>query len=159
MESNVKELDEMLSSYDWFHSAGKDELGRLVVYVNWMSKDILGNLVPREISGKQIVVSFASFKLATREKYTGCDSSFKLKEPSPLNLEDEESVDLVNLIKELDKLEDICGSNILQDVFFEIHDQKNAVTNLSAKFPQVRNAMEKLYNEYGFDVIFEEMDS
>jgi hypothetical protein len=156
MESNVKELDEMLSSHDWFHSAGKDEFGRLVVYVNWMSKDILGDLVPREISGNQVVVHFASFKLATREKYTDCPT--KAKELIPLS-EDEESVDLVNLIKELDRLEAICGSNMLQDIFYEIHDQKNAVTNLSSKFPQVRNAMEKLYNEYGFDIIFEEMDS
>jgi hypothetical protein len=52
----------------------------------------------------------------------------------------------------------MCGSNIMQDIFYEVHDKENAVTNLSAKFPDVRKSMEKLYAQYGFDLIYENMD-
>lgn len=62
------------------------------------------------------------------------------------------------LTDEIDRLERICGSNILQDIFYEIQDGKNAVTNLSAKFPEVRARMQKLYDKYGFDIIYEELD-
>lgn len=62
------------------------------------------------------------------------------------------------LTDELDKLERLCGSNILQDIFYEVHDRGNAVTNLSAKFPEVRQRMEKLHDKYGFDIIYEELD-
>lgn len=66
--------------------------------------------------------------------------------------------DIGVLARELDRLERICGSNILQDIFYEIHDGKNAVTNLSARYPDVKDALTQLYDEYGFDVIYEEMD-
>lgn len=62
------------------------------------------------------------------------------------------------LTDELDRLERLCGSNILQDIFYEVHDKTNAVTNLSAKFPEVRGRVEKLYDKYGFDIIYEELD-
>lgn len=62
------------------------------------------------------------------------------------------------LTDELDKLERICGSNILSDIFFETHDKGNAVTNLSAKFPDVRQRMENLYSNYGFDIIYDELE-
>jgi hypothetical protein len=67
-------------------------------------------------------------------------------------------LDINYLIKELDRLERICGSNHMQDIFYEVHDQDNAVTNLSSKFPDVRRRMESLYKKYGFDIIYEEMD-
>lgn len=62
------------------------------------------------------------------------------------------------LTDELDRLERLCGSNILQDIFYEVHDKTNAVTNLSAKFPEVRGRVERLYDKYGFDIIYEELD-
>jgi hypothetical protein len=62
------------------------------------------------------------------------------------------------LTDELDRLEKLCGSNILQDIFYEVHDQKNAVTNLSARYPEVRTRIQKLYDKYGFNAIYEELD-
>ena len=64
-----------------------------------------------------------------------------------------EPLDIRVLIKELDRLERICGSNTMQDIFYEVHDQANAVTNSSSKFPEVRRRMESLYQKYGFDII------
>lgn len=70
----------------------------------------------------------------------------------------EEDKSLSHLIAELDKLERQCGSNTLQDIFYEIHDGNNAVTEWSKRYPDVRKTLEKLYQQYGFDVIYEEMD-
>jgi hypothetical protein len=70
----------------------------------------------------------------------------------------DEDKSLSHLIAELDKLERQCGSNTLQDIFYEIHDGNNAVTEWSKRYPDVRKTLEKLYQQYGFDVIYEEMD-
>jgi hypothetical protein len=66
--------------------------------------------------------------------------------------------DIGELIDELSRLEKICGSNTLQDIFYEIHDGKNAVTNLSDRYPLIKGSLQSLYDEYGFDVIYEELD-
>lgn len=71
---------------------------------------------------------------------------------------EEEEKSILYLQRELDKLEKLCGSYTLNDIFYEIQDGKNAVTNMSARYPEVRTRMEKLYSLYGFDVIYEELD-
>jgi hypothetical protein len=81
-----------------------------------------------------------------------------LKEKEEAEKERELELSVRALTDEIDRLERICGSNILQDIFYEIQDGKNAVTNLSAKFPEVRTRMQKLYDKYGFDIIYEELD-
>jgi hypothetical protein len=70
----------------------------------------------------------------------------------------EENKSLLHLQNELTRLEKACGSYTLQDIFYEIQDGKNAVTNLSSRYPEVHAAMKKLFDEYGFDVIYEELD-
>lgn len=81
-----------------------------------------------------------------------------LKEKEDLEHERELELSVRALTDEIDRLEKLCGSNILQDIFYEIQDGKNAVTNLSARYPEVRQRMEKLHAKYGFDVIYEELD-
>jgi hypothetical protein len=81
--------------------------------------------------------------------------------PSQVSVVEEISFPTVNLhylLSELDRLEKICGSNLLQDIFYEVHDGKNAVTNYGSKFPEVKNAIQVLYHTYGFDAIYEEID-
>ena len=70
----------------------------------------------------------------------------------------EENKSLLHLQNELTRLEKVCGSFTLQDIFYEIQDGKNAVTNLSSRYPEVHQAMKRLFDEYGFDVIYEELD-
>jgi hypothetical protein len=74
-----------------------------------------------------------------------------------IGTEDEEQ-SLRHLQDELDRLEKICGTNTLSDIFFEIKDGKNAITNMSSRFPDVRKSMDKLYDTYGFDVLYEELE-
>jgi hypothetical protein len=161
-------LTEKLKDYDWFHSVGLDVFGRLVVYVNYLNLDVYNN-VPDTISGQRLLIHFASNKEAKRDQFTGSERktlpSLPVIEMDVIDitdevelLEDESPPDLRSLTNELDRLEKICGSHIMQDIFYEVHDGGNAVTNLSVKFPEVRSGIEKLYQRYGFDVIYEEMD-
>lgn len=162
-------LARMCHGKDWFHQVGLDQFGRFVVYVNYLNLEVYAG-VPDKIDGKTVLVHYASSKEAQRDQFVG---SVKRTIPPPLPvvemdaiditdeaelLEDESPPDLRSLTIELDRLEKICGSNIMQDIFYEVHDGANAVTNLSVKFPEVRSGLEKLYQRYGFDVIYEEMD-
>lgn len=81
-----------------------------------------------------------------------------LKEKEELERGRELELSVRALTDELDRLEKLCGSNVLQDVFYEVHDGENAVTNLSARYPEVRRRVQKIYDKYGFDVIYEELD-
>jgi hypothetical protein len=49
------------------------------------------------------------------------------------------------------------SSDIVAAIFFETHDGKNAVTNYSEQYPNVRQRMEKLYNTFGFDVLYDKI--
>ena len=166
-----------LQDKDWFYQTSLNENNKICVYVHYMSGDILQE-VPWQIAGHHVLVHFASSEKAKRDDFTGTVKP-KLAQDAPVeeplsnedeigsydvaslvDLTDELDVDINEqyLISELERLEKTCGSHILQDVFYETHDQNNAVTNLSARFPEVRKAMDKLYKEYGFDVIYNELD-
>ncbi len=159
----------------WFHSMEHEASGRIVVYVKYLDKEVLVG-VPDTIDGKQVVVHFVGAKLATREMFTSNPktlNTFVVSTPleaeidvSAVVIRDEvddlssaeEEKSLNHLIAELDKLERQCGSNTLQDIFYEIHDGSNSVTEWSKRYPDVRKTLEKLYQQYGFDVIYEELD-
>lgn len=165
IEEGMNQLSEMFKGKDWFYDIGTDQYGRLVVYVKYMCHENLHD-VPDKAGGIQVLVHFAASKLASREQFvdngvpkrpydTDIDTSAVVLD-DVIDAEDEKS--LLHLQNELDRLEKICGSNMLQDIFYEIQDGKNAVTNLSARFPEVRKGLEKLFQVYGFDVIYEELD-
>jgi len=154
---------------DWFHSVDKDKSGRLVVYVKYMCDETTYD-IPRQIEGVNVLVHFAGSKNIKKELYA--HKGFKPKEVfvseavEDLGTSDDVEfieepntpLDLRELVAELDRLEKMSGSNIMQDIFYEVHDGINAVTNLSSKFPDVRRGMDKLYHQYGFDLIYENMD-
>lgn len=159
----------------WFHSVGRDQYNRLVVYTNFMCHETLHD-IPDRVDGIQVLTHFAGSKTATREQFTNDKRSKEVVPPvldlaNLVDLTDEleddfddledltdEVDDLEELTLELDRLERICGSNILQDIFYEIHDGKNAVTRLSTRYPDVTVGLQRLYDRYGFDNIYEELD-
>lgn len=183
LSEGMKQLSDSFKDRDWFFDIGFDQYGRVVVYVKYMCHETLHD-IPDQCAGKQVLVHFAASKTATREQFTAP----KAEDNLPINLltnfqkaaKDAQAQgidvgvgqlvdsitdvtefaedDLDDLRDELDRLERVCGANILGDIFFEIHDKKNAVTNLSAKFPEVAERLTKLYNEYGFDVLYEELE-
>lgn len=154
----MDELKAMFGSKEWFHSVGLDQYGRIVVYIKKSTPETL-HLIPDVINNKQVVVHFASSLTAHREQFTKVISPRYQPVPEdPVSNIELPQIDLGALTSELDRLEKICGTHILQDIFYEIHDGQNAVTNLSTRYSQVRNDLEDLYNEYGFDIIYEELD-
>jgi hypothetical protein len=170
-DEGLELLTSMFFEREWFCEAGKDDIGRYVVYVKRMNMETMTS-IPDMMLGKQVLVHFIGSKTARREDFTtnGNHVPFARVEYNPLpklapvsdGIEELSSDllenDIGELIDELSRLEKICGSNILADVFFEVHDGKNAVTNLSDRYPTVRDAVVKLYDEYGFDVIYEELE-
>ncbi len=151
---NFSLLTNLCKNEDWFHSLAVDEFNRMIVYTKYMSLDVY-NYVPDELNEQKILVHFAQSVLANKDRYKeeiGSPFSGESAPPVPV------SVPVTELILELEKLEKICGSNILQDIFFEVHDGENAVTNLSDRYPEVRKPMDKLYTTYGFDAIYNELD-
>jgi hypothetical protein len=174
MQEGLRQLETLLDPYDWFYEVCAEDR-RYVVYVSYMdgSQD---TIIPDWMHGKQVVVHFASNSPGATNSYVN-QVSTRLPLYTPTSeekvdiipdLDDEEAVayhqklgdteDVNLLCRALDRLEKDCGSNILQDIFYEIHDGKNAVTNLRSKFPDVHQGLLKLYNEYGFDTIYNELD-
>lgn len=175
---DFKELGDFCRGKDWFYEIGADQYGRTVVYVHYMCHETLHS-IPDVVDGKQVLVHFAASKTATREQFVdmpqapgasfmqaakaaqanGIDTGVgQIDIVAEVAGPDEEEKSILHLQKELDRLEKICGSYTLQDIFYEIQDGRNAVTNLSARYPEVRKGLERLYEMYGFDVIYEEMD-
>lgn len=72
--------------------------------------------------------------------------------------EEDEDQSLRHLQSELEKLEKICGTHTLSEIFFEEHDADRAITNISARYPEVRKSIHKLYQTYGFDLLYEELE-
>jgi len=161
-------LHEQFKDREWFHSVGRDQYNRLVVYIKFSCHETLHD-VPDRVEGIQVLCHFSGSKTATATQFASSPTAQPVPAPKlELLIQEEDDVeeldssllesDLSELCKKLDYLERQCGSNCLQDIFYEVHDGKNSVTNLSAKYPEVRRVLEELYDEYGFDVIYEELD-
>lgn len=179
IEEGMDQLSRQFKGRDWFYDVGTDQYGRLVVYVKYMCHETLHE-IPDKAGGVQVLVHFAASKLATREQFTDSTGPKTIKvdiTPSEfisaakeaqangidtgfgqMLYEDGEDRSILFLQQELDRLEKACSSRTLQDIFYEIQDGPNAVTNMSARYPEVRKRMQELYDVYGFDVIYEELD-
>ena len=147
IQESANLLKNQLCNNDWFFDISILDKQN-VVYVHSMDISVF-TTIPNEIDNCQVLVHFAN----EPEKKS-------IKHTNPIIIEEDESnePDLDYLIYQLDKAEKICGPNILEDIFFEIKDQNNAVTNLSAKFPEVRKIMDELYETFGFDVVYNELE-
>ncbi len=158
---NTNVLEQLRNSFkdkEWFYDVGIGEFGKHTVYVNFMNFEVLTS-IPDSIDGTAIYVHYASSLKVNRDQFVTDKLKAVVTATTPNVLdEDESNLDLSKLTDELDRLESICGPNILQDIFYESHDKHNAITNLSSKYPDVRLSMDKLYEEYGFDVIYGEME-
>jgi len=159
MEDAVNYLTVLLKDNPWFYTVKKDRYKTIIVYTLWQSKEIL-TTIPEYIEDYRVLVHFAGsliekplVKTAALGSYKSCEPLETIPSPAPAT-----ELDINVLIKELDRLEKVCGSHTLQDIFYEVQDGKNAVTDMSKRYPEVRDSLEKLFVTYGFDVIYEEID-
>jgi hypothetical protein len=180
-DSILTELRQTYKGKDWFYDAGYDQYGRPVIYVKFDCHETIWHL-PNVIQGKQLLVHLAASIVGSKEDFfvkpTNGHGSLPLfiskvvtaatpaaVKPSVVEtMEDTEEqereleLSVQALTDELDRLEKLCGSNILQEIFYEVHDGKNKVTNMSARYPVIEQDIKKLYDKYGFDTIYEELD-
>lgn len=154
MNKELVELSATLKNNSWFYDVDIDQSGRFVVYANQINSDIESQ-VPTKFNDRSVMLHFTASKIAKRDDFVENINLYRqiisVPEPEPeLDL-----TDLAFLTKELDRLERLEGTNIVRDIFFEIHDGQNAVTNLSTKFPDIKESVFRLYETFGFDVIYE----
>ena len=135
---------EELKKQDWFYDVGYDEYQRPVIYVHYMNVDIIDYIHNQY---KNVLIHFASYKLASKDKYVNCIDLEPITEKDPL----------AELLSSFDRLRLMYDKNLLENIFYEVHDGKNSITEYSAMVPQLREEMEKLYHIYGFDVLYEEL--
>jgi hypothetical protein len=132
---------ESFKNQDWFDSVGIDEYNRDIVYVHYMNLDIIKYI---QSCVGNVLIHFTDSKI-NKEKYV------KLVEIDPITDRDPSTT----LLRIIGSLQEEYPQNIIQDIFFEIHDGENSLTNFSVTFSNLRSELEDLYNVYGFDVIYD----
>ena len=142
----AKSLENLLKNNDWFTSVGLED-NRLIAYVRYMGLNVF-NTIPQTYDGRQVLVHFEHSK-ETNKHHTVLNAFH-----FPMESKDDELGSLNFLNESLDALEEKFDSNVLEHIFYEVHDKQNAITNLSSKYPEARQAIENLYNKYGFDTIY-----
>lgn len=135
------QVAKMYSRYAWFDSVDTDRFGKIIIYVHFLYPSIW-NLIPEYVLEKQVLIHFSSYKDFDKNKTTH-------------NLSKLDNNELKSIIK---RLKTDCGKTTLENIFFEVHDGENAVTNESYKFPKIKTELEKLYGEFGFDSVYDEVD-
>lgn len=161
-------LRDKYAAYDFFDSVGLDQYGRYVVYVKYMGEKVFA-CVEKFLDGKQVLLWFASAKPEVlKQKYctlvnlsdlrphhTITEQKPTLPEPKEF---DNADLNMSNLSSELDRLEKNCGTRVLGDMFFEVHDGINAVTEYRKQYPDAFKRLQALYDDFGFDVLYEELE-
>lgn len=136
----LQQLKDSLSNNPWFYDVRLDTFNRTVVYVHYMNQEVFHSI--RMITDSACI-HYASYAQCTKEKYVD-------------NLSGELDVD--HLSSEIDYLQSICKADLLKDIFYEIHDGDDAVTNFSSTSPEVRDMLQSLYNTYGYDLLYEKLE-
>ncbi len=160
LNQSIQHLSEKFKGKDWFFDVGVDQYDRLVIYTKFMNNETLYE-VPDRVDGIQVLVHLAASKTANKEQFaTVFNKNLPTLQEGFDSISDVEvpSANLSNLCQELDRLEKLCGSNVLESIFYEEHDGENCITNLSNKYPEVRKTIHNLYDQYGFDVIYDELE-
>lgn len=152
---NFQNLIEQIKDCDWFCGSGKDDYNRHVIYVNKMNLEILLSL-PNECDNVQVLCHYYNSFVIDSSKYVEKIDS----EPQNYVVEDSiESKFQKDEIKyHVGLLLEKYGVNTVQDIFYEIHDGGNAVTNLSAIFPELKEKMMDLYRKFGFNPLYKEIE-
>ncbi len=167
----IQTLHQKMFYYDWY--AKKVDVNpilhkSIVVYVHRINAEVYA-AVPDKIDDWDVRVHFFasynakadSFKVDPKSFTVNKDAVFtpavaaQLKVVEPVIELTEEDFDISEEVWQLSKK---CGWQTLEQIFYEIHDGVNAVSDRSKEFPGVRAAVQELYNLVGFDVLAEEIE-
>lgn len=150
--NQLESIKNSLKEKDWFYDVGTDEYNRPIVYVHSMNLNIFSeiNQFCQSLDSKPCIHYAASSFFEDNKYVDYVNKATNTSESYKRSIQD--------LITELTALSSICGENILCDIFYEIKDGNNAITNLSSKFPEVRESLAELYEEFGFDLIYDQIE-
>jgi hypothetical protein len=135
---------DQLKDKDWFYDFGFDEYQRPIVYVHYMNIEIIKFL---QITYGNVFIYFASYKLLSKNDYINHIDVDSITERDPLS----------GLLATISQLKSFYDKSLLENIFFEVHDGKNAITDYSMMVPQLRGEIEKLYSIYGFDILYKKL--
>lgn len=167
MEDAIHRLHVLLHGRDWY--AGKvlpnpNLHNCIIAYVKYNTLEI-EEAIPRKVEGYDVRVHFAASLGEPAKPVTTLPlfNPSALAPPKPVSAPPDSESDLVfspagDLHNALWNLRRNCGKENLESIFYEIHDGTNALTCVSKEFPEVRTKLQTLYNEFGFDILFEEID-
>lgn len=176
MSEAIEELHKQLFYYDWYaKKVDKNPIlwNSIVAYVNYFNMEVY-KTVPDKIGDFQVRIHFIGSYTAKADYFktpppATKDTFYKLVEeiekdgplPSVLaaSFDEDDVVGFteVDVPEEVWQLSKLCGWETLEDIFYEVHDGPNAVSNKSKDFPAVRSKMEELYALVGFDVLADEI--
>lgn len=156
VSAGAKKLKETLGSQSWLAGIVDDSMGRVIVYANDLSSSVISK-IPDTVAGQHVLVHFASSKDIDKSKYRTMIIPSFVSAFSELKTDDESDPDMDHLIERLAFLRKEYAEDILHDIYYEVFDGKNAVTQRSIRYPEVRKLMDDLYDMYGFDVLYGEL--
>lgn len=140
----VNSLGSNVVNSDWFDSIELID-NKVLVYVKEMNLGILQE-IPQKIDNKHVFVHFLSSKNVSIDDYVNVEI-----------IDNETSSDYQQLHSELSDMRKYCSYETILDIFYEVHDKDNSITNESKLYPFVKESMEMLYDKFGFDVIHDEI--
>jgi hypothetical protein len=145
----LQSLKDSFKNDSWFYDVGLDTFNRPVLYVHLLNKDII-NYIREKDNSNDFLIHYAAYAKININNYITI-----IENKAESNVDD---LDLNYLVDEVNYLQSVCKRSILQDIFYEVHDGKNAVTNLSSAFPEVKDSISDLYQIYGYDLLYEELE-
>lgn len=150
----VSILNERFKGKDWFVRVDVNDRKplKLIVYTKWQTGEILKE-IPDRVDDYQVLVHFSYDKVEPVKLSPILQGNF----PKSSEIKSNKKLEDDNLIAEFFRMKDIYGNNVVESIFYEEHDGKNCVTNLSDKFPELRNTIHLLYDRYGFDFIYNKL--
>lgn len=167
MEDAIHRLHVLLHGREWYAGkvlANPNLHNSIIAYVKYNTLEI-EEAVPRLMEGYDVRVHFAgSLGESAKPNTTLGVFNPSALAPQPVVAAPEPSSDDFMLAPAGDihnalwNLRRACGRENLENIFYEIHDGTNALTCVSKEFPEVRTKLQTLYDEFGFDILFEEID-
>lgn len=131
---NLAEIKDNYCKYDWFSDVESTDK-QVVFYVKYMNSQVF-TLVPDSVDKKNVLIHFIHSKNVKKDNFI---TTYQFNDEL-LN------VKLKSLIEEF-------GDSVTEYVFYEIHDGSNKITFVAEQIPKLKEHMQKLYDEYGFDII------
>jgi hypothetical protein len=137
MDTQITQLKEQLTKYDWFSGQViQDGPKALIVYVHRMD-NVVSEMVPDQIDGLQVKVHYIQSLTANMNQYVGAKLSLEALRGTIRGLKAEYDLD------------------VLLDVLEDIH--QNTSTTASKSNPGVRDKLSQLYKDFGADFLFDEL--